>query len=75
MRRILLVLSVALVMAAMLANAMPASAEGLAKGQDNSNPGFVNDSVGDAANNVCELSRPWVPTPQSEVCQRFAHEP
>jgi len=52
-------LSVALVMTAMmLVNAMSASAAGEAKGQDNTNPGYRKDSVGDRANNVCEQPMP-----------------
>jgi len=53
--------------AMMLANAMPASAEGLAKGQNNTNPGYTNDSVGDAANEFCDL----VATPSGLNCSNF----
>ena len=59
MKRILLVLTVALVMAAMVvATAAPAFAAGQhlgspKAGQTNLNPGFTNDAVGDDANDVC----------------------
>ena len=53
MRRILVVMTMAVVMVAMmLAMAMPAFA-GNAKGQNNTNPGYTEDSVGDSHNDVC----------------------
>ena len=59
LRRLVLALLVAALMATMMAvMAAPAFAAGnhLARGQDNSNPGFVNDSVGDDANDVSSLA-------------------
>jgi len=57
MRRLLLVMAAAALMAVMLvAMAAPAFAgNAYARGQDNSNPGFVNDAKGDAANDVANL--------------------
>jgi hypothetical protein len=55
MRRIIMVVTVALVMAAMmLAMAMPAFAgNAFAKGQNDTNFGAFQDETGDIANNKC----------------------
>ena len=66
MRRIISVLAAMLLVAAMVVvMAMPAFAgNGFAKGQNNTNPGFFNDSRGDFENNVCFDN--GVCNPQSE---------
>jgi hypothetical protein len=66
MRRILLVLSVAALMAAMMmATAMPAfGGKQYAKGLFNTNEGFTQDSKGDAKNEVCEQNGSRCGTPR-----------
>ncbi|MDQ3832636.1 MAG: hypothetical protein M3315_03180 [Actinomycetota bacterium] len=51
MRRLLLVMAVALVMAAMLAIMAAPAFAGLHKGQSNTNRGFFENSFGDSRNN------------------------